>query len=88
MKRRAKVVDTSVYLGPVERWKMLGTAIVMQAVLDWKEADKKQKNPATDNKEMRELKSSAESFLRSDLVEFYSDCSGRALLRKLKAGEI
>ena len=76
------------YVGPQDCWKILGVAIVKQAVSDWKEATRLQRNQSTDNIKAKELLKSAESFLRSEDVEFYSGCSGRTLLRKLRAGEI
>lgn len=83
-----KTNDIVGYVGPQDCWRILAIAIVKQAVSDWKEATKRQKNQSTDNYEARELLKSAESFLRSEDVEFYTGCNGRTLLRKLRAGEI
>ena len=33
-----KIMDPVSFLGPEERWRVLGVAIVKQAVMDWREA--------------------------------------------------
>ena len=88
MSKRKKVMDFCYYLGPESRWKMLGVAIVKQAVLDWKDATMKLANPETASHEMLELKRESEKWLASPWVEYYSDLDGKTLVRKLKAGEI
>jgi len=85
---RHKVNDPAEFLGPEDRWKALGVAVVKQAILDWREATMKLAKPDTATKEMNEQKNSAEHFLRSPLVEFYSGLDGKTLLRKLKEGYI
>lgn len=74
------------YLGPEDRWKALGYAIVKQAILDWREASLKLANPWTASSDMNTQRNSAERFLNSQLVEFYSGLDGKTLLRKMKAG--
>lgn len=81
-------MDPVPYLGPEERWKLLGISIVKQAIVDWKEASLKLKNVETASREMNELKNSAEHFLTSNMCEFYSGCDGKTLVRKMKAGLI
>lgn len=83
-----KVMDPVGYLGPEERWKLLGVAIVKQAVVDWKEAHMKLSKIETASKQMLDQKRSAEKFLLSPMCEFYSDCDGRTLIRKMKEGRI
>ena len=73
------------FLGPEDRWKVLGAAIVKQAVFDWKEAVIKMKEPDGATKEMNEQKNSAEHFLSSNLCELYSNLDGKTLLRQMKA---
>ena len=86
MKRDTRMPDPVCYLGPEERWRVLGTAIVKQAVFDWKEAIDKLSKPITEKKqkEMSEQKRSAERFIASNMCEFYSGLNGKTLLRKLK----
>lgn len=74
------------FLGPDERWRLLGAAVLKQAVIDWKDAVRKQKNPKTDNFETEQQLKSAESFLKSPLCELYSNYDGRVLLSKMKRG--
>lgn len=88
MKHLVKRIDPVSYLGPEERWRMLGVAIVKQAVLDWKESSIRLAHPETATKEMSEQKRSAEHFLSSDDCELYSGLDGRTMLRKMKAGII
>ena len=76
------------YVGPEYSWKLLGAAIVKQAVIDWKEATMLLSKPDTMSAEQLKRLRSAENFLRSPQVEFYSQCDGPTLLRKLKDGEI
>lgn len=83
-----KIMDPVPYVGPEERWKLLGIAIVKQAVMDWREATLKLAKPETASLEMKTQKNSAEHFLCSNLVEFYSGLDGKTLIRKMKAGEI
>lgn len=86
VKRKNMTPNISGYLGPEERWKMLGISIVAQAVFDWKEAVMKLSKPETASHEMVVQKRSAEMFLRSSKCEFYSGLDGKTLLRKLKEG--
>lgn len=88
MSRGKKVMDPVFYAGPETRWKMLGVAIVKQAVMDWKESTMKLAKPETASHEMLKLKRESEKWLESPWVEFYSDLDGRTLVRKLKAGDI
>ena len=81
-------IDPIDYLGPEDRWKALGIAIVKQAVIDWREATLKLAKPDTASREMKEQQNSASHFLSSQLVELYSGLDGKTLLRKLKAGEM
>ena len=81
-------IDPIDYLGPEDRWKALGIAIVKQAVIDWREATLKLAKPDTASREMKEQQNSASHFLCSPLVELYSGLDGKTLLRKLKAGEM
>ena len=83
MKRGCKIQDP-MFLGPEERWKALGVAIVKQAVWDWKEAVARLNNPDTATREMKEQKNSAEHFLSSSMFEFYSNLDGKALLKSMK----
>lgn len=86
MRRGSKIQDP-MYLGPEDRWKALGVAIVRQAVWDWKEAvvrlNKPNITPRT-TREMDEQKRSAEHFISSPICEFYSGLNGKTLLRKMK----
>ena len=86
MKRDTRMPDPVCYLGPEERWRVLGAAIVKQAVFDWKEAIDKLSKPITEKKEkeMSKQKRSAEHFISSNMCEFYSGLNGKTLLRKLK----
>lgn len=86
MKRDTRMPDPVCYLGPEERWRVLGAAIVKQAVFDWKEAIDKLSKPITEKKEkeMSKQKRSAERFISSNMCEFYSGLNGKTLLRKLK----
>lgn len=86
MKRDTRMPDPVCYLGPEERWRVLGVAIVKQAVFDWKEAIDKLSKPITEKKEkeMSKQKRSAERFISSNMCEFYSGLNGKTLLRKLK----
>ena len=88
MKRDTRMLDPVCYLGPEDRWKALGLAIVKQAVVDWREAEMKLSSPETATFEINNQKNSAEHFLRSNLVELYSGLDGKTLLRKMKAGII
>lgn len=86
MRRGVKIQDP-MFLGPEERWRALGVAVVRQAVWDWKEAVVKLNNPKTIprvTREMDEQKRSAEHFISSPLCEFYSGLNGKMLLRKIK----
>lgn len=76
------------YVGPEYSWKLLGAAIVKQAVIDWKESKMLLSKPDTMTAERLKLFRESERFLRSPQVEFYSQCDGPTLLRKLKDGEI
>lgn len=86
MKRDTRMPDPVSYLGPDERWRALGAAVVKQAVFDWKEAIDKLSKPITEKKEkeMSKQKRSAERFISSNMCEFYSGLDGKTLLRKLK----
>lgn len=86
MKRDTRMPDPVCYLGPEERWRVLGAAIVKQAVFDWKEAIDNLSKPITEKKEkeMSKQKRSAERFISSNMCEFYSGLNGKTLLRKLK----
>lgn len=86
MKRDTRMHDPIDVLDPEERWRMLGAAVVKQAVFDWKEAVDRLKKPITESKEkeMIKQKRSAEHFLSSNMCEFYSGLDGKTLLRKLK----
>ena len=86
MKRDTRMPDPVGFLGPEERWRVLGAAIVKQAVFDWKEAVDKLSKPITEKKEieMSKQKKSAERFISSNMCEFYSGLNGKTLLRKLK----
>ena len=86
MKRDTRMPDPVCYLGPDERWRALGAAVVKQAVFDWKEAVDKLKEPITGHKEIEisKQKKSAEHFISSYMCEFYCGLDGKALLRKLK----
>ena len=86
MKRDTRMPDPAGFLGPEERWRVLGAAIVKQAVVDWKEAVDKLSKPITEKKEkeMSKQKRSAERFISSNMCEFYSGLNGKTLLRKLK----
>lgn len=86
MKRDTRMPDPVGFLGPEERWRVLGAAIVKQAVFDWKEAIDKLSKPITEKKEkeMSKQKRSAERFISSNMCEFYSGLNGKTLLRKLK----
>lgn len=86
MKRDTRMPNPVCYLGPEERWRVLGAAIVKQAVFDWKEAIDKLSKPITEKKEkeMSKQKRSAERFISSNMCEFYSGLNGKTLLRKLK----
>ena len=88
MSKRKKTADPVFYLGPESRWKMLGVAIVKQAVFDWKNASMKLARPDTASQEMLKLKRESEKWLMSPWCEFYSDLDGKTLVRKLKAGEL
>ena len=79
-----KIMDPVSFLGPEERWRVLGVAIVKQAVMDWREASLRLAKPETATKNMKELKDSAEHFLSSNNCELYSGLDGKTLLRKLK----
>lgn len=81
MRRGVKIQDPT-FLGPEERWKALGVAVVRQAIWDWKEAVTKLSKK--ENAEMDGQKRSAEHFLSSGLCEFYSGLDGKTLLRKMK----
>jgi len=72
------------YVGPEERWRLLGVAIVQQAVADWRDATRNLNNPKKSSMEMNKTRNSVEHFLRSPLVELYSDLDGRTILRMLK----
>ena len=86
MKRDTRMPDPVGFLGPEERWRVLGAAIVKQAVFDWKEAVDKLSKPIAEKKEkeMSKQKRSAERFISSNMCEFYSGLNGKTLLRKLK----
>ena len=84
MRRDTRMPDPVYFLGPEERWRVFGAAIVKQACFDWKEAAERLKKPETSTKEMSEQKKSAEHFLRSPLCEMYSGLDGKTLLRKIK----
>lgn len=87
MKRDTRMPDPVGFLGPEERWRVLGAAIVKQAVFDWKEAIVKLNKPNTIPRVIREMdeqKRSAEHFISSPLCEFYSGLNGKVLLRKMK----
>ena len=86
MRRDTRMPDPLGFLGPEECWRVLGAAIVKQAVFDWKEAMDKLNKPITEKKEkeMNKQKRSAERFLSSPLCEFYSGLDGKILLKKLK----
>lgn len=72
------------YLGPEDRWRALGVAIVKQAVVDWQESKLLLANPVTSSKAASDQKRSAEHFLSSSLCEFYSGLDGKTIMRKLK----
>ena len=74
------------YVGPKNSWKSLGVEIVKQAIIDWHVSKIKLARPETASKEYSELFRSAESFLRSSWVEFYSGLDGPTILRKLRDG--
>ena len=74
------------YVGPVNAWKSLGIGIVKQAIIDWHVSKLKIARPETATKEYNEMFRSAEKFLRSTWVEFYSGLDGPTILRKLKEG--
>ena len=83
MKRSTRALDPiEGFVGPEERWKYLGTAVVKQAVFDWMEAVDRLKH--YDTKAMSEQKKSAERFITSSMCELYSGLDGKALLKKLK----
>lgn len=86
MKRDTRMPDPVCFLGPEERWRVLGAAIVKQAVFDWKEAVNELRKPIANDKErkMNEQKNSAEHFLLSHRCELYSGLDGKMLLKKLK----
>ena len=85
---RVKQPDAT-YLGPVNSWKALGIAIVRQAIVDWHESTLRlSKVGDASAKLLMENKRSAEHFLASPKVEFYSGLDGPTLLRKMKAGDI
>lgn len=86
MKRKIQELDSAGYLDQEERWRVLGLAIVKQAVADWREASRRLS--MVDTHDMNEQKNSSERFLQSRLCELYSGLDGPSLLRKLKAGEI
>ena len=86
MKKLVKNQVPIEYLGPDDRWKCLGIAIVKQAIIDWQEATLRLARPETASHEMLMQKRSAEAFLRSQTCEFYSGCDGLTLLRKMKEG--
>lgn len=85
---KSRKTDPVDFLGPEDRWKALGIAIVRQAVVDWREATLKLAKPETADRKMNEQKNSVERFLRSQHVEFYSGLDGKTLLRKLREGYI
>ena len=86
MKRDTRMPDPVGFLGPEERWRVLGAAIVKQAVFDWKEAVDKLSKPIAEKKEkeMSKQKRSAERFISSNMCEFYSGCDGKTLIKKMK----
>ena len=86
MNRDTRMPDPVGFLGPEERWRVLGAAVVKQAVFDWKEAVDKLSKPITAKKvkKMQAQKNSSEHFLVSQLCEFYSGLDGKTLLKKLK----
>ena len=81
-------MDPVGYLGPDERWKVLGVAIVKQAVIDYKLTLERQKRTGTDTHANKELQSDAVSFLRSGMCELYSGLDGKILVKKINAGMI
>ena len=88
MRKRIRQPAVINYLGPEDRWKALGIAVVKQAVVDWHEARTSLSKPATTTKDMAEQKRSAEHFLSSSVCELYSGCDGKTILRKLKDGSL
>ena len=85
--KRSKVFDPLPYIGPEERWKLLGAPIVRQSIIDWKTAANRLQNVKDDRATLKE-KRSIESFISSPICEFYSGCDGKTLLRKMKDGVI
>ena len=81
-------MDPIANVGTDTRWKMLGMAIVKQAILDWKESVLALSRPETASPEWLALKRDAEEFLNSSWCEFYSNLDGKTLLRKMKEGRI
>ena len=84
MKKRAKVMDPVGYLGPEERWKLLGVAIVRQAISDWKETIEIIQKQGDAPRDKLEQKNSAERFFLSNTCEFYCDIEGKTILHRLK----
>lgn len=88
MRSKYKDVHPLKWLDPEERWMALGVAIVKQAVVDWKEADRIKKKTGDIPRDVLREKNSAQRFLASNTCEFYCGVEGSAILRMLKGGAL
>lgn len=83
-----KSIYPTANIGPDTGWKLLGIAVVAQAVQDWRLVNDTIKKNGDTSAQKIKLKREAEKFLRSPLCDFYSNLDGKTILRKLQCGAI